>query len=75
MDFRQEPGFYFGAAYVSYFFQIGILILLYVLTQVLFEIEFWYFVSTMVITMLILAPVIVRKSRIIWINLMGTRKN
>src|SRR5687767_4175486 len=74
MDFRQEPGFYFGAAYVSYFFQIGILLTLYIILQVLTEIYFWYFVGILFLTLLLLAPVLVRLSRLIWINLFG-RKN
>ena len=71
MDFRQEPGFYFGAAFVSYIFQVIILISLYLLLQVVIEINFWYFVSTIAVVLIILSPVLVRVSRLIWINLLG----
>ena len=41
MDFRQEPGFYFGAAIMSYAIQAVLLLLTYVVLQVLIELPFW----------------------------------
>ncbi|MEW6468589.1 MAG: DUF983 domain-containing protein [Bacteroidota bacterium] len=71
MDFRQEPGFYFGAAYVSYGLQVAFMLLLYVIFQVFIELRFWVFVGLLAGLMLVLVPLFFRLSRLIWLNLTG----
>ena len=70
LNFVPEPGFYFGAAYVSY----GLGVALFVATFLLVywfvpEPPTWLYVVVMVSATLILAPVNYRMSRIIYINL------
>ena len=77
-DFKREPGFYFGAAYVSYAITIAlwvaVLVALYVFSWMgLFQFGFLthpkLFLITGILTLLILLPVIYRTSRVIWLSL------
>ena len=72
MDFRQQPGFYFGGAIVSYILQAVILFLFYILFQIIIEIKLGYFITAFGILLILLLPITFRLSRIIWINVMGT---
>jgi uncharacterized protein (DUF983 family) len=73
MDFKQEPGFYFGGAIVSYALQALVLLLFYVLFQVMIETPLPYFLTAFAILLVVLLPITFRLSRIIWINAMGTK--
>lgn len=77
-NFEREPGFYFGAAYVSY----GLTVALWVACLValmtfdaigLIEFSFFThpltFILTGIISLIVLLPPIYRLSRSIWINL------
>jgi len=82
-DFEREPGFYFGAAYVSYALTVALWIAVLV-ALICFDwwgwISFSFFedVSLFLIcgigVLLILMPIILRLSRSIWIN-MFTKQN
>ena len=76
-DFEREPGFYFGAAYVSYALTVALWVALYVALTVfdligLMEFSFFddgiLFLVTGVILLILLLPLIYRFSRVIWIN-------
>ena len=73
MDFKQEPGFYLGAAIVSYGLQAGLLFLTYFFLQVLIEMNFWYFVGAFALELILLVPLTFRISRLLWINMLGTK--
>ena len=73
MDFRQEPGFYFGAAIMSYVIQAVLLGLTYIFLQVLVELPFWYFLGAFSTLLIVLLPFTFRISRLLWINMLGTR--
>jgi uncharacterized protein (DUF983 family) len=73
MDFRQEPGFYFGAAIMSYVIQAVLLGLTFVVLQVIVEIPFWYFLGAFTTLLIVLVPFTFRLSRLLWINMLGTR--
>ncbi|MCH2215389.1 MAG: DUF983 domain-containing protein [Flavobacteriales bacterium] len=76
-DFEREPGFYFGAAYVSYALTVALWIALFVALTVFdaigiisyhfFEDGVMYFILGIVL-LITLLPVLYRQSRIIWIN-------
>jgi hypothetical protein len=76
-DFEREPGFYFGAAYVSYALTVALWVALYVALTVFDLIglmEFSFFEDGMlflvlgIVLLIVLLPVIYRLSRSIWIN-------
>ena len=68
-SFEPEPGFYFGAMYVSYglgvvYFLAGFLVLYY-----LIDLPGWLFLTIYTVTMVLLWPVIFRNSRVIYLYL------
>jgi len=76
-NFEREPGFYFGAAYVSYALTVAIWVALYVALTVFDALGFmnfdffddgFLFLSLGVILLVLLLPLIYRFSRAIWIN-------
>lgn len=77
-NFKREPGFYFGAAYVSYGLTVALWIacLVALMTfNAIGLIEFGFFthpltfIITGVVTLVVLLPLIGRVSRAIWINM------
>lgn len=82
-DFMREPGFYFGAAYVSYALSVALWIaLLVVLTCFdlwgLMTFSFFddvpFFLITGVVLVVILMPLLVRLSRSIWLHMFTRRR-
>lgn len=69
MNYNPEPGFYFGASYVSYALTVGMAIGIFLL---LFPFlgwdKEWIYISTIGAVILITLPVTYRLSRIIWLN-------
>jgi len=70
LNFMPEPGFYYGAMYVSYAFTIAIGVALFVAEIVLFPpFSTLTFLIALTAILLICAPYTFRTSRAIWINL------
>lgn len=69
LNFMPEPGFYYGAMYVSYAFTIAIGVALFVAEIVLFPpFNALTFLIALTAILLICAPYTFRTSRAIWIN-------
>lgn len=78
--YMMEPSFFYGAMYVNYGLTVGISIITFVISTVLFKLGFLESFLPIVITLILTAPISLRLSRIIWINLFvkyssKTRKN
>jgi len=73
MDFKQEPGFYFGAAIMSYAIQAVLLLITYLVFQVLIELPIWYFLGVFSALLILLLPFTFRISRLLWINMLGNK--
>ena len=82
-DFLREPGFYFGAAYVSY----ALTVALWVAVLVALTCFDWWgllsfsffknvdlFLTTGISVLIVLLPLIARLSRSIWLHLMTRSK-
>jgi uncharacterized protein (DUF983 family) len=67
-DFRKEPGYYFGATYVSYGLTVGFGIVLFLLYCVAFNGSAISFLWVFGILLILLLPVFYRSARLIWIN-------
>jgi uncharacterized protein (DUF983 family) len=74
-DFRREPGYYFGATYVSYALTVAFGIVLFLLLCVAFEVDVISFLLIFSSFLIILLPILYRFSRLIWINLFVKFKN
>lgn len=67
-DFKREPGYYFGATYVSYALTVGIGIVMYVILAGVFDIETIPFIIIFSASLITLLPVLYRSARLIWIH-------
>jgi uncharacterized protein (DUF983 family) len=81
-DFEREPGFYFGAAYVSYALTVALWVSLFV-ALTCFDWWGWmvfsffddvpFFLLTGIALLILLMPVLLRLSRSIWIHMLTKR--
>lgn len=72
LQFEVEPGFFFGAMYVSYAITVGLFIVIGVILFQLFEYpSIWLFATILPSTIIILLPLIFRYSRVLFLHLFG----
>ncbi len=65
-----EPGFYYGAMYVSYSFGVAHIIAFWLAKTILdIEVEFWNFIIVVGIALFAVTPFYYALSKIIWANL------
>ena len=68
-DFEMEPSFYEGAMYVSYALQVAQFITIFTATQILYpEARIGWYLSSITVSAIGLAPLVYRLSRTIWIH-------
>jgi hypothetical protein len=68
-SYQPEPGYYYGAMYVSYAFNVAILVAIWIGATVLFnDFNVWWFVAISGLAGIILTPLTFRISRLTWIN-------
>ena len=67
--FEPEPGFYYGAMYVSYGLSVGVFIVNFVLFALFFPLPPLVFVLLNTVVLLLLWPVFFRLARIIYLNI------
>src|SRR5690606_23809868 len=69
-NFSPEPGFYYGAMYVSYAIGVAMFVAVFVLIYLLFpNAPAWLYVSVLIAIMVILGPFLYSLSKIIWANM------
>ncbi len=65
--FEQEPGFFFGAMYVSYALTIAIAVAIYVISHLLFEsLSIAEIVGVIALSFVVFAPINYKISRMVW---------
>ncbi|MEK6478859.1 DUF983 domain-containing protein [Catalinimonas sp. 4WD22] len=70
--FEREPGFFFGAMYVSYALTMGVLLATaFVLYNVFGDPDLWVYIVTVPLIVLLLLPVIFRYSRTLYLHGFG----
>ncbi len=69
LRFTPEPSFFFGAMYVSYAFQVAIMVATYVLLRMTVQPETWVYIATSLGLTLLTVPISFRVSRSAWINI------
>lgn len=69
MKYMMEPSFFYGAMYVNYGLTVGLSILTFVIATLGFELSLIESFIPIVIVLLLTAPLTIRLSRIIWINI------
>lgn len=68
LKYEREPGFFYGALYVSYALMSGIFITWYVVDQLWLQLDPITLIILVVSSMLILFPVAYRWARLLWLN-------
>ena len=68
--FSKEPGFYYGAMYVSYAIAVGLSISIYLMFNILnYDISVELFLLVYSVFILLVSPLIYALSKIIWANI------
>ena len=76
LEYEMEPGFFFGAMYISYAFSIAILIGCAIALSILFtEPSVFLYVLIVTITVLLATPFSFRFSRVLWLYLFIKYRN
>ena len=70
-----EPSFFYGAMYINYSLTVGLAILTFIISTLFFNLSLIESFIPIVIALIITAPLTIRFSRIIWINLFVSYKN
>jgi len=68
LKFMMEPSFFFGAMYVNYGITVALSIAIFLIAKVFLGLSFIYSFISIIVISLLLTPVTIRLSRIIWIN-------
>lgn len=74
LNYMIEPSFYYGAMYVNYGITVAISIVIFILSTVIFSFSLLQSFVAIIIGLLLLAPVNLRLSRILWINMFVSYK-
>ncbi|WP_408036515.1 DUF983 domain-containing protein [Tenacibaculum aestuarii] len=72
--YMMEPSFFFGAMYVNYALAVALFIAIFIIAKVFIGLSILHSFIAIVIVSLILTPITIRLSRIIWINLFVSYK-
>ena len=69
LKYQIEPSFFYGAMYVSYGLNVAVGILTFIIAAVIFKMELkWAFIS-IIGSLIVLFPIVMRFSRSIYINM------
>lgn len=74
-NFHAEPDFFYGAMYVSYAFSVALVITTMVVLNVLMDRpELWMYLTTVAVSNLILMPMMLRYSKVLYLYNLGKLK-
>lgn len=69
LRYMLEPSFYYGAMYVNYGITVALSIGTFLIASVLFNLSLLQSFAAIFVALVVLAPVNLRLSRILWINM------
>lgn len=69
LRFEVEPSFFYGAMYVSYGYSVALFVATYLIMNWIYEPTILQIVGALAVMVILLAPVILRLSRITWLNI------
>ncbi|WP_405608924.1 DUF983 domain-containing protein [Polaribacter sp. Asnod1-A03] len=69
LKYMMEPSFFYGAMYVNYGITVALSVATFVIGALFFNLTLLQSFAAIVIVLLVLAPINMRLSRIIWINM------
>jgi len=68
LTYESEPGFFFGALYVSYGISSGIFSVLYLLDAFWIQMETWLLLTLIITAIVVFYPFSYRWGRLFWLN-------
>ena len=71
LRFEVEPGFFFGAMYVSYAFSVALFTIIGVGLSLLGDFPVYYYIIAIVLSVVLLFPLMFRYSRILFLHWFG----
>ncbi len=75
LRYEPEPGFYYGAMYVNYAFSVALVIVMgAVIYYALDNPDTWVYATVIFSTVILLAPLLFRYSRIVYLHVFGRFK-
>lgn len=69
LRYMMEPSFFYGAMYVNYGITVALSVVTFLIASLVFELTLLQSFTAIIIALIVLAPVNLRLSRIIWINM------
>jgi len=69
LRYEIEPSFFYGSMYVSYGYTVAIFVATYVIMNLIYNPGIWDIVIALAIVLLLGSPLILRLSRITWLNI------
>lgn len=69
LKYMMEPSFFYGAMYVNYGITVAISIIVFLLSKLILGFSLLQSFATIIFALVVLAPVNLRLSRILWINM------
>ena len=69
LKYMLEPSFFYGAMYVNYALTVALSIIVFLVSKLVFELNLLQSFLAIIVALLVLAPVNLRLSRILWINM------
>jgi len=69
LKYMMEPSFYYGAMYVNYGITVSLCVATFVISMIFLTLTLLQCFAAIIIVLLLLAPINMRLSRIIWINM------
>lgn len=69
LKYMLEPSFYYGAMYVNYGLTVALSVTTFILAKVIFDLDLLISFGSIFVVLVLLAPVNLRLSRILWINM------
>ena len=71
LRFEVEPGFFYGAMYISYAFSVAILVIIGILLAVFLDPPVWVYMTSVSLAVRLLLPFTFRYSRILFLYWFG----
>ena len=69
LKYMMEPSFFFGAMYVNYALAVALFVAIFIIAKVFIGLNILHSFIAIIVVSLILGPITLRLSRIIWINI------
>ncbi len=69
LKYMMEPSFFYGAMYVNYALTVAIIVASFVISKVILDLSIFDSFVTVGVSSLVMSPINLRLSRILWINL------